>query len=56
MKKYRSPEMHIEMIAPEETLLLSYSDEGDAVEFDLGQYLKGKSRSSSTALGFEDFE
>ena len=41
MKKYQSPEIHFEIIAPEEVLLLSYSKEGNAGEFDLGEYLSG---------------
>jgi hypothetical protein len=57
MKRYQSPEIHFETIAPEETLLLSYSNEGDAGEFDLGEYLSklnGGNGSRSATSGFDD--
>ena len=54
MKKYQSPEIHFEIIAPEEVLLLSYSKEGNAGEFDLGEYLSGLNGNKSAAPGFGD--
>ena len=53
MKKYESPEIHFEVIAPEETLLLSYSNEGSAKSFDLGAYLSGNDVNPA-AMGFEE--
>ena len=53
MKKYQSPEIHFEVIAPEEALLLTYSDEGNAKDFDLGSYLKDNGI-SPVAMGFGD--
>ena len=54
MKKYQSPEIHFEVIAPEETLLLTHSVEGNAGEYDLGEYLSGLNNSRSAAPGFGD--
>lgn len=54
MKKYQSPEIHFEVIAPEETLLLTHSVEGDAGVYDLGEYLSGLNNSRSAAPGFGD--
>lgn len=57
MKKYQSPEIHFEIIAPEEAMLLSYSENGKANDFDLGSYLEMESITpKSRALGFSDFE
>ena len=53
MKKYQSPEIHFEIIAPEETLLLSYSVEGTAGEFDLGSYLNGLTQNADMGMDIE---
>ena len=53
MKKYQSPEIMFEIIAPEEAMLLSYSEEGNAKDFDLGSYL-GNNNIAPVAMGFEE--
>ena len=54
MKKYQSPEIHFEMIAPEETLLLTHSVEGIAENFDLGKYLEERNKTNPSAMGYDD--
>ena len=53
MKKYQSPEIMFEIIAPEEAMLLSYSNEGNANDFDLGSYLNSNNV-RPIAMGFEE--